>query len=191
MLLLLQIVDGQGLEVERGVWAAAVGEKGAVDAGPEARAAGFHVDEIGGGLLDREAEPGFAEGDAGGQIEGEQGLFGAGLADEDVEAGAGEKVGNEPFDAGWRAEGIFGGVDVDGGVISVGQDGLGGIELAEHGALLASLDGGEQGGPAAFGAGFEGLPDGVIEGQPFLRQGLGGDGSGAKFDEADEAFGGC
>lgn len=115
-------------------------DEGVADASPDARAARLHIKDVCGSLLDGKAEPGFAEGDAGGKIESQEGLFGAGLADDDVEAWASEKIRDDPFDGRWGTEGVSGRVDVDVVVVSMGEEGLGFVDLPEHSAVLRLFD---------------------------------------------------
>lgn len=190
MLLVGEVVDGQGLEVERGFGIGVVGDKSAVDAVEEARAAGFKIDEEDGSLDDGAAEPRLAGGDADGEIEAEEGLLGARVANEDVEAGAGEEAGDEPFELGRRAEGFSGAMDLDVVEGAMGKQGAGGLDCVLDGAVLGieGVDEGEEGLPAGIAA-AGGIPDGIEVGQPGFRQRGFGYRRGAEFKQAQQA--GC
>lgn len=72
--------------------------------------AGLFVDEEDRGLVDGTSEPRLAEGDTGGQIEGQKGFFSAGIANKDGETGLGEKILDAPFEDRRILQGILSGV---------------------------------------------------------------------------------
>ena len=102
----------QGAVMQGGLRAGLVGMENAMQASPDAGEAGFFIYEQGRGGFDGTTQPGFAQGDADGEIEGQVGLFGAGIADEDVEAGAGEEAFDAPVEDGRRGQRFGGRVDV-------------------------------------------------------------------------------
>lgn len=103
-----QIEVGQGHVMERRFGRGVVGLERGMDARPEARLASLFINEEDGALVDGAAEPGLAGGEANGQVEGEEGLLGTGIADENVERAAGEEAFDAPVLGGRRLEGIGG-----------------------------------------------------------------------------------
>lgn len=75
ILLEAEVVTTEGDEVKRGSGDGTAVAGSSVEALPEAGEAGFFVDEEDGTLLDGPIEPGLAEGDAEGKIDGEEGPF--------------------------------------------------------------------------------------------------------------------
>lgn len=82
-----EVVASEGSEVEGRTFVGVMALDGSVQARPELLEAGLFIHEKNGALEDRTTQPGFAHGNAEGKVDGHVGLLGAGVADEEVEAG--------------------------------------------------------------------------------------------------------
>lgn len=108
---IVKVIGAGGDEMEGSAFGGLVAGERGIGALPEAVEAGFFVDVEDGRLGNGQPQPGLAEGDADGKIEGEEGFFAAGVADDEVEAGAREEALDTPEDGGRRLEGDVCGMD--------------------------------------------------------------------------------
>jgi hypothetical protein len=95
-----------------------------VEARPNLEEARLFVDNKDRTLGDGATEPRLSEGDADGKVYCEVGFLGAGVADEEVEAGLGEEVLNAPLGRGRLVERIFGSVEDAVGLCAIFGPGL-------------------------------------------------------------------
>jgi len=132
--------------VQRNLGSGLVGLQGAIEQVVEANDASLFVYEEDGHLGDLATEPGLAQGETDGKVDGEESFFGAGVADEEIEAGTEEETFDEPFEDGRGTEGV-GPIAQDaiaGGAIFAHWSG--GIDGGGHGEVIGKLlDDGEEG----------------------------------------------
>ena len=137
------------------------------------------------------SKPGFAQGSTDGEVDGGDGLFGAGAADEEVEAGAGEETFEDPFECGRLVEGFAGLIKDAIGEGTVDSVRAEGIHLSlDAVAIWKAGDGIVEGAEA----GGTPLRADVVDEDGDLMPGRGEDGEGiadeAEFDEVGEDLGG-
>lgn len=181
-----KVVEGGRDEMERGCARRVEAAYDEGEARPSALQSAFFVHDKYWSRLRGAAEPGLASGDADGEMEGEPGLFGAGRADEQVEAGTGDDALDEGGLGGRRGfESFPGGVDAQLADVVVGEFIGSLLDLKLHVGGVRPIGDGIEEGPLALGEGAGGeAADGVVGGLPFRRQGLRQLGGEAVVDKA-------
>ncbi|KPK22590.1 MAG: hypothetical protein AMK69_19490 [Nitrospira bacterium SG8_3] len=116
-------------------------------------------------------EPGLAEGEADGHVEGGEGLFGAGFTDEQAQAGLGDEIVDEPIAPDTGMEGGRGGDEAyffGWGCWGTGREEGVFDHQGETDAVGVVGDGAQEGGPTAVGA-----PAGALDGVGYAVPGRG------------------
>lgn len=162
-----QIKAAERNGVERQTPGCVVGFESGGEAAPELVETAFFIDKEYVGLVGGVVEPGLAEGDTSGKVGSEVGLFGAGLADEEVEAGAGEEVGDGPIYSGRGRHELIGGVGLAGlvgAVYTLGHGLVDEVELEDK--VFVFVDGFGEGAEAGAEIGVVDFADGIVGGLP-------------------------
>lgn len=167
-----QVVAAEGDVAEWRVALDLVGAEGGVETTPNLVEARLFVDEEHGAGLDGVAQPGLAGCHANGQIDGEVGFLGAGVAHQEVEAGADKEAVDTPFEGRRILEGIDG--LVEDAVFEAAVEGVfgGGVDFEDH-VDGEAVDGLDEGLPALDLIGGGDIHDGSVGVDPFGRQAVG------------------
>lgn len=168
-----EVVEGRRDEVQRRSTRRVEPAQDAGEARPGALEAALFIQNEGWRRLGGAAKPGQTGRDADGEVESEPGLFGAGRADEQVEAGARDHALDEGGPGGRRFfERFPGGVGAqlaEGVVSFVGRF----VDLKLHMSGVGAICDGIEEGLLALGVGAGGeAANGVVGGLPFRRQGF-------------------
>ena len=181
-----QVVGAHADKVKQGAGRRLVGVEGGMQAGEHAGVAGLFVYDEDGGGVGRAAQPILPQGDADGQIESGVSLFGAGSADEQVEAGAGEETLDEPVDGRRDGESFIGVVDEAFGAQGFSGRQAGSADGDEHVVAVGQVTHGEHEGLLAGDAVAAAAGHGVVDALPGFGQREVGRRDGAMFDELGE-----